>query len=1430
MLFSFANTRGRLDRQRRSLAVVRVLAGSALLGVLGLSPGRGVAQPERVNLMANSPPTAETEVVLPGFELDVGQLCSATVATAGRYLLVSSFQCNVAQPGCECINAVLRYDATTGAFSGVQVANIPGPYGMALHPVRNTLLVASRATHTVKEYNLHTGAFLGDLVTAGEEGLHLPQYITFKPDGNLLVNSLQSELNFDKLNGIAEFDGTTGEFVHTFVDGGFIIFDTCERPDVVPLPPCLRGPAGMAWGPNGHLYVVSSINDVVIEYEVDIDGTGAFVDFFDSTKLVSPNGIAVRPAGTVRAGNRLVTSKFDSDKIVEFDSITHELISANGGVFAQGFDSPGPLLWENDAILLVSDRLGWLIFPFYTDLINRHSAATGAFLGYFKELEPPLPPLPLHFNTGMLFVDIGCQTDEDCNDGNPCTSDLCDVDSLCVNVPDDAIVPNDGLFCNGIEDRCENGVIIFQVPPPDCNDGLSCTTDTCNELLDQCENDLQPDTCLIEGVCRALNTINSANGCEDCDPAEGPFAWSPLPAGAPCGDQNNSACNHPDTCDGAGTCRPNFEPVDTPCGDGRDTECSDPDLCNGSGFCQPRHAPDQTPCNDGDPCTLTDQCFSGVCFGAGAPCLGPDLPFCLATGNDFMCVQCLVDTDCEPVSRDCPVDSLPCMRAACLTDTYTCAEFPDDSICADSRFCNGVERCNAITGCCDPGSFPCNPGEVCDEIDDRCIPCLDDADCDDNLFCNGTETCSVDNACFPGTPPDCSHLSDDCNVGDCDAQSDQCVAGPANEGGVCDDDDFCTTSDACSNGICVGGSQRDCGDDNMCTDDFCAGGACQHINNSAPCDDENLCTSDDACSDGTCTGTETICDDGNVCTSDTCDPAGGGCVFTPVPFDPPVTCDDGNVCTNDDRCFAGLCLGVPKSCNDGNLCTFDFCDQSHPEADPKTGCVQDTAAVEGESCDDDDACTTGDVCSNGVCGGQPLDCDDHDVCTDDSCIAGTCEHVPNTAPCDDTNPCTDGDQCAEGTCAGTPVACPPGLVCDPVDGQCRECLDDTFCDDSNGCTNDVCTAGVCEHPPLDAGTACGDLGQTDCDNPDTCDGAGTCQTNNKTSGTPCPGDASECTDDVCNGSGACTHPPLPDNTACADEGNECTNDVCLAGVCEHPPLEAGTACGDAGQADCDNPDTCDGAGTCQTNNKTSGAPCQDDGNECTDDLCDGSGACTHPPLPDNTACTDDGNECTDDVCLAGVCEHPPLDAGTACGDSGQTDCDNPDTCDGAGTCRANNKTSGTPCTEDTNECTDDLCDGSGACTHPLLPDNTACTDDANECTDDVCVNGICEHVEATSCDDGDPCTQDTCDPATGECEHTSRGCRYGDVAPAPDGDCDVTVDDILCVFEAFAQPERCLRGDLFPCGGDGLVTLDDLLGVVQAFEGNPPCPDTCGEP
>src|SRR6185503_10368440 len=118
------------------------------------------------------------------------------------------------------------------------------------------------------------------------------------------------------------------------------------------------------------------------------------------------------------------------------------------------------------------------------------------------------------------------------------------------------------------------------------------------------------------------------------------------------------------------------------------------------------------------------------------------------------------------------------------------------------------------------------------------------------------------------------------------------------------------------------------------------------------------------------------------CTTDTCDPT-FGCRNQPIADG--TSCSDSNVCNGVEACLSGLCRPTtpPLNCNDNNTCTTDSCNAT-------LGCQNPPVAV-GGACTDNNACTSGDTCNGmGTCQpGGPLTCVDGLPCTTDSCSPTT---------------------------------------------------------------------------------------------------------------------------------------------------------------------------------------------------------------------------------------------------------------------------------------------------------------------------------------------------------------------------------------------------------------------------------------------------------
>jgi hypothetical protein len=175
--------------------------------------------------------------------------------------------------------------------------------------------------------------------------------------------------------------------------------------------------------------------------------------------------------------------------------------------------------------------------------------------------------------------------------------------------------------------------------------------------------------------------------------------------------------------------------------------------------------------------------------------------------------------------------------------------------------------------------------------------------------------------------------------------------------------------------------------------------------------------------------------------------------------------------------------------------------------------------------------------------------------------------------------------------------------------------------------------------------------------------------------------------------------------------------------------------------------------------RPAGAPCDDD-NACTlDERCDGNGACVAGGM---LSCTGQ--------CETGACD-PQLGCILA---------------DGGGVC------------DDGNSCTADRCIGASACQSTVIADGTPCPE-ADRCrTMAVCRAGTCDGGRPLTCDDGDFCTDDDCDPAV--------GCRYTAVTGIRTSSCHV--DELRALLAALPDGGGKV--------GRGLVRRLDRVGKILA--------------
>ena len=102
----------------------------------------------------------------------------------------------------------------------------------------------------------------------------------------------------------------------------------------------------------------------------------------------------------------------------------------------------------------------------------------------------------------------------------------------------------------------------------------------------------------------------------------------------------------------------------------------------------------------------------------------------MATGkvcseDNDSCINCLQDIDCDDVI-ECTVDT-------CNGNTGSCVNSPDDTLCNNGLYCDGVETCDSTNGCQSGNQVSCDDQDDC-TID----TCNEDTDTCDNV---PDETC-----------------------------------------------------------------------------------------------------------------------------------------------------------------------------------------------------------------------------------------------------------------------------------------------------------------------------------------------------------------------------------------------------------------------------------------------------------------------------------------------------------------------------------------------------------------------------------------------------------------------------------------------------------------------------------------------------------------
>ncbi|MBM4355278.1 MAG: lamin tail domain-containing protein, partial [Deltaproteobacteria bacterium] len=356
-----------------------------------------------------------------------------------------------------------------------------------------------------------------------------------------------------------------------------------------------------------------------------------------------------------------------------------------------------------------------------------------------------------------------------CNDGNSCTLDTCgdEGEARCTHEP--------------IQECC-----LFDV---DCDDGNMCTNDVCKPETLACTHVSIPGCCNVTADCPLMSTCTvPACANHKCRYTVDPATPGCCMADADCKDINPCTIDYCAQVAGTAykTCH-NKSPGGVQCCL-NDVQCQDsqPETLDKCENYKCTHLPNPDFCNG--PCADSDPCTQDVCNLATSLCSHTPIAGC-----------CKEDAHCD--------DADPCTQDICQTAVHLCVH-PQVQGC-----CHKDEDCKGFLSDQDLCKTP-----IC--VDSKCrllhVPdfncCLTGADCNDGDFC-------TDDVCNPGNNT-CTHLPKGkgcCNdVADCIEDDDPCTA-------------LVCVGHTCANTPKAGCCKADfeCEDGNLCTVDVCVAYTCR---------------------------------------------------------------------------------------------------------------------------------------------------------------------------------------------------------------------------------------------------------------------------------------------------------------------------------------------------------------------------------------------------------------------------------------------------------------------------------------------------------------------------------------------------------------------------------------------------------------------------
>ena len=319
------------------------------------------------------------------------------------------------------ITSVLVYDDITGDYIGEfnKIESLPEGFYVDEYTNSVTITDLDGITH--------------EFVNASFLGLSSPRSMTFGPDGNLYISSSGHQ-------NVIKFDVTTNQF-EDFTTGVNSQSGGSAQAG-------LSGPIGIAFGPDGNLYVASAGNNKIASFN-GVTGETINEEFVpsNSNELDRPQGITWGPDG-----NLYVVSLRDNN-ISVYDSTANLLRII--GEFSDGLDIPHGVTFGPDGNLYVSS------FSFSNKILQYDTSGNlinGAFVGssnnggLFDPFDLTFADEPVYNVSPVANDDIITQQ------ATQGISFTINTDTLLNN--DSDVDDGDTITVQSVDDTSENGGII----------------------------------------------------------------------------------------------------------------------------------------------------------------------------------------------------------------------------------------------------------------------------------------------------------------------------------------------------------------------------------------------------------------------------------------------------------------------------------------------------------------------------------------------------------------------------------------------------------------------------------------------------------------------------------------------------------------------------------------------------------------------------------------------------------------------------------------------------------------------------------------------------------------------------------------------------------------------------------------------------------